>query len=47
MKQQKFPPGWDAVRVERLLEHYESISENEQVAEDEAATELPQRGFIP
>ena len=40
MKQQKFPPGWDVDRVERLLEHYESISEVEQVAEDEAADEF-------
>lgn len=31
------PPGWDAQRVERLLTHYESLSEEEQVAEDEEA----------
>jgi hypothetical protein len=37
MSQQHFPPGWDEDRVKRLISHYESISEEEQVAEDEAA----------
>jgi hypothetical protein len=37
MTQQKFPPGWDAARVERVLAHYESLTEHEQVAEDEEA----------
>lgn len=36
-KQSKFPPGWDADRVKRVLKHYESQSEEEAVAEDEAA----------
>jgi hypothetical protein len=36
MKQSKFPPGWDEQRVRRVLEHYESQSEEETVAEDEA-----------
>jgi hypothetical protein len=36
-KQSKFPPGWDEDRVQRVLEHYESQSEAEAVAEDEAA----------
>ena len=35
----RFPPGWDQERVERLLEHYETQSEDEAVAEDEAAFE--------
>lgn len=35
----KFPPGWDEDRVLRVLEHYESQSEVEAVAEDEAAYE--------
>ncbi len=34
-----FPPGWDEERVQRLLQHYESLSEDEAVAEDEAAFE--------
>ena len=32
-----FPPGWDEQRVHRVLEHYESQTEDEAVAEDEAA----------
>ena len=39
MKQSKFPPGWSADRVKRVLEHYEAQSEEEAVAEDEAAFE--------
>jgi hypothetical protein len=39
MKQDKFPPGWNAERVERVLAHYENQSEEEAVAEDEAALE--------
>jgi hypothetical protein len=35
----KFPPGWDEERVQRVLKHYESQSEEEAVAEDEAAYE--------
>ncbi len=37
MKQSKFPPGWDAERVKKVLAHYESQSEEEAVAEDEGA----------
>lgn len=33
----KFPPGWDEERVQRILQHYDSLTEEEQVAEDEAA----------
>jgi hypothetical protein len=40
MKQDKFPPGWDAERVNRILSHYESQSEEEAVAEDEATFEI-------
>lgn len=38
-KQSKFPAGWDEARVQRVLEHCESQSEVEAVAEDEAAFE--------
>jgi enoyl reductase-like protein len=37
MKQEQFPPGWDAERVQRVLAHYEDQTEEEAVAEDEAA----------
>ena len=36
-KQSKFPPGWEEERVKRVLKHYESQSEEEAVAEAEAA----------
>jgi len=39
MTQAKYPDGWDAERVRRVLEHYESQSDEEAVAEDEAAYE--------
>jgi hypothetical protein len=39
MKQSKFPPGWDEKKVQRVLKHYEQQSEEEAVAEDEAAYE--------
>ena len=34
-----FPPGWDESRVRDVLEHYQSQTEDEAVAEDEAAFE--------
>ncbi len=36
-----FPPGWDAKRVLELLNYYENQTEEEQVAEHEAAYEAP------
>ena len=39
MSDEKYPPGWDEARVRRVLEYYESQSDDEAVAEDEAAFE--------
>ena len=39
MRQSRFPPGWDEEKVRRVLEHYEHQTEEEAVAEDEAAYE--------
>jgi hypothetical protein len=39
MNKNGFPPGWDAERVRRVLEHYEGQTDDEAVAEDEAAFE--------
>ena len=39
MKQSNFPPGWDESRVQRLIEQYERQTDDEAVAEDEAAYE--------
>ncbi len=37
MKQNKYPPGWDEKRVQRVIDYYENQTEDEAVAEDEKA----------
>ncbi len=37
----KYPPGWDSERVRRLIQHYESQTDEEAIAEDEAAFDDP------
>jgi len=39
MNKLRYPAGWDVERVRRVLEHYETQSDDEAVAEDEAAYE--------
>lgn len=39
MTPKHFPPGWDEARVKSVLDHYESQSDEEAVAEDEASFE--------
>ena len=46
MKQSKFPPGWDEERVRKVLAHYEEQTEEEAVAEDEAAFENQNQAVI-
>ena len=46
MTQPKFPPGWDEERVREVLAYYEVQSEDEAVAEDEAAFEKGSRTVI-
>ena len=46
MKQNRFPKGWDEERVKRVLDHYENQTQDEAVAEDEAAWEDPSQTFI-
>ena len=46
MKQSQFPPGWDEERVRDVLEHYERQTDEEAVAEDEAAFESQTETFI-
>jgi hypothetical protein len=41
MKQSN-PPGWDEERVKKVLAHYESQSDDEAAAEDDAAFENPE-----
>ena len=46
MSKKKFPTGWNETRVRKVLEHYESQSDEEAVAEDEAALETPGQTLI-
>jgi hypothetical protein len=39
----KFPAGWDAARVARLIDHYDQMTEDDLAAEDGAAAS-PQPG---
>ena len=41
MSREHFPAGWDESRVHRVLDHYEALSDEEAVAEDEAAFDRP------
>ena len=43
MRPNRFPPGWDEERVQRVLAHYEDQTEAAALAEDEAALEDPAR----
>ena len=46
MKKKRFPPGWDEQRVRAVLEHYEAQTEEEAVAEDEAAYDDAAQTFM-
>jgi len=46
MRQSKFPPGWDENRVREVLAHYETQTEYQAVAEDEAAFEDSAQTFM-
>jgi len=46
MKPTRFPKGWDDERVRQVLTHYAQQSEEEAVAEDEAAFEDPTQTVI-
>jgi hypothetical protein len=46
MKRNVFPPGWDKERVAKVLEHYETQTEEEALAEDDAAFELSGQTFM-
>ena len=39
MSQNQFPDGWDEGKVQRVLAHYGTQSEDEALAEDEAGVE--------
>jgi hypothetical protein len=46
MKKNRFPAGWNEARVRRVLAHYETQTEEEAVAEDEAAFDLRGQAVI-
>ena len=46
MNRNRFPPGWDKERVQRDLDHYEAQTQEEAVAEDEAAYEDSSQTFM-
>ena len=46
MKQNRFPPGWNDKRIKETLVHYESQTEEEAAAEDEAAFEVADQTAI-
>ena len=39
MKQNKFPPDWDEKHIQSVISYYEQQTEDETVAEDEAASQ--------
>ena len=45
-KSSKFPPNWDERRVQTVLSHYESQTDEQAVAEDEAVFSAVGQTFI-
>lgn len=41
MEQSQLPTGWDAEHVRRVMDHYESQSEDEALIEDESSFAQP------
>lgn len=41
MSSSRYPDGWDAARVQDVLRHYEQQTDEEALAEDEAAYQAP------
>lgn len=41
-----YPPGWNLERVRRLIQRYETQTDEEAIAEDEAAFEDPTQAFM-
>jgi hypothetical protein len=46
MKSNKYPTGWNEPKVRKVLKHYESQTEDEAIAEDEAAFELEDQAVM-
>ncbi|MEO8369720.1 MAG: hypothetical protein ABI806_11000 [Candidatus Solibacter sp.] len=39
MNQNKFPDGWDEGKVQRVIAHYDDLTEDDELAEDEAGVQ--------
>lgn len=46
MKKPKLPKGWSGARIKRVLAHYENQTDEEALAEDEAAREDTSVAFV-
>lgn len=46
MPQSRFPKGWDEARVREVLRHYETQTEDEAVAENEAGYEAQTESMV-
>ena len=46
MTHHRFPPGWDEERVRKVITHYEELTEDKAVAEDEAAFDDPKQTMM-
>jgi len=46
MNKQELPEGWDDERIQQIIEHYENQTDEEALAEDEAAWESTTDTFI-
>ena len=46
MTQVRFPAGWDEDRVQKVLAHYQTQTDAEAVAEDEAVYERPDQALM-
>ncbi len=46
IKQTKYPAGWNERKVGTVVKHYESQTEEEAIAEDEAAYELKDQAVM-
>ena len=47
MKKNKFPKGWNEKRVNKVLKHYEKQTQEQAVAEDEAALKRKNETLVP
>jgi hypothetical protein len=46
MTENQFPPGWDEEHVRRVIAHYESQTEQQAIAEDDAAFKSRRRTVV-